>query len=214
MRYIEEGQLGLGSTMLPVAEGSGEGELWSFDLVQARLVEALIVARRRPDRERGWLTVQASWPSIVRDRALGDYDIRGYLGTTEDIPPPRMPLSSAEISRMEEAEGWLARFLEEEDRILVLLALGWLAAGRRIGWRRICSIIGAQVGEAALAKRYALAIARIACGLSGVGQAAVQMMVRRHRAEAARAAIGGAVSGAKSGRVRRRKVEYVIDYTD
>lgn len=189
---------------------SVSGEAWTFETVEARLVAALIVARRVPDRERSWLHVKAFWPPIVRERCLGDYDIRGYLGTTEDIPPPRVPLPPREIDAMEEAEDWLSRFLEPEERALVLLALGWKASGRRPGWTKIGRLLGVKLSRTALARRYLTAIAAVACGLEGKGSAAVRLMVRRMLAAEAREKAGaGVASAARTGRRRRTETEFV-----
>src|SRR3546814_7426400 len=75
-----------------------------------------------PDRERGWLAVKAYWLDLRRHNHFGDY------ADAEATPRP-LPLSRAEIRRMEEASEWLL-LVNERDRALVALAVSWLAGGR------------------------------------------------------------------------------------
>src|SRR3546814_357834 len=105
--------------MVPDVEGT---QFWTFEAVQERLVEAMLLWRRMPDRERGWLAVKAYWPDLRRHNHFGDY------ADAEATPRP-LPLSRAEIRRMEEASEWLL-LVNERDRALVALAVSWLA-----GWR-------------------------------------------------------------------------------
>ena len=67
------------------ADASDTGRVLSFEDVQERLVEAIRVVWRQPDRERAWLTVRAYWPDIQRHTAFGDYDDRGGDGTSSDV---------------------------------------------------------------------------------------------------------------------------------
>src|SRR3546814_532230 len=105
--------------MVPDVEGT---QFWTFEAVQERLVEAMLLWRRMPDRERGWLAVKAYWPDLRRHNHFGDY------ADAEATPRP-LPLSRAEIRRMEEASEWLL-LVNERDRALVALAVAWLAGGR------------------------------------------------------------------------------------
>ncbi len=189
--------------------------LWPYEMVEARLIEAMGVARRVPDRERGWMTLRAYWPDIVRERCLGDYDAYGYLGNSSDIAPARIPLNRAELARMQEAEGWLGRFLDEDARRLVVLAAGWMVSGRRVSWTRIGRIMGVKVGREAIKLRYLTAVAQIEAGLNGKGKAAVSASVRRQRMAEARRAMSDEAS--TQGRVRgqrRRRIEVDIIYSD
>ena len=188
--------------------------LWTFDAVEERLVAALCSARRVPDRERSWLHVKAYWPDI-READIFDYPGGGVDGVSHIRIRP-MPLSPAQVDQMEEAESWLGRFLDEGDRALVVLALGWLAAGRRIGWTRIARIMarsGPTLTRSALAQRYIKAIATVACGLNGKGPASIRYMVRqRLMADARRRA--GELPPVQGRRVWRRRVEVDIVYSD
>lgn len=189
-----------------------ENALWTFEAVEERLVAALIVARRVPDREASWLRVKACWPDIVRATWLGDYGGEGVDGVSEARVRP-VPLGRADIAAMTEAERWLGRYLDERDRVLVGLALGWMAAGRRVGWKRIGRIMGEAVTPPALKRRYTMAIARIACGLNGKGPASVQYMVKRRMlAEARRAA--GELPPVQGRRVWRRRIAVDIIYSE
>lgn len=190
------------SNTLPRMEG------WTYEAVEAALVEALVVARRVPDREAGWLHVKAAWPDL-RDADVFDYGGEGVDGVSHVRIRP-MPLANAQIDAMRRAESWLGRYLADEaDRLLVRAALGWLAAGRRIGWTRIGKVLGLGVTRQALQRRYLTAVARIACGLNGKGEASVKAMVRAQMLAEARSAVGAGVGGegsASRGRGQRRRV--------
>lgn len=141
--------------MVPEVEGS---QFWTFEAVQERLVEAMLLWRRMPDRERGWLAVKAYWPDLRRHNHFGDY------ADAEATPRP-LPLSRAEIRRMEEASEWLL-LVSERDRALVALAVSWLAGGRsQVPWRRLLRPLGVTFGADGLRMRYGRAINRIAVAL-------------------------------------------------
>ncbi len=147
------------SGSLPVPEG------WTYAVVEERLVEAMQLWRRSPDRERAWLSVRAIWPEITREWALGDYDARGYLGTSSDVPLKPLPIARAEMARMEEAGTWIGRFVPERDRRLVCVALGFKASDRRVPWLRLRQMMGVSFGAAGLSRRYERAIAAVVRGL-------------------------------------------------
>lgn len=197
---------GYPSTSLPQMEGL---KYWTYDVVEARLVEAMQVARRLPDRERGWLAVRAYWPSIVRERCLGDYDAYGYLGSSSDLPVARVPLASAEIDALDTSEGWALAYVPECDRKMVALALGWLVAGRRIGWRKLRLVLGWQIGPGAVQRRYERAIALICCGLNGKGAAGVKAVLGARARAGMMVADGDASVGQRS---YRRRVVVDIEY--
>lgn len=205
------------STTLPLMEGCASAVIWTFEAVEERLVAALIVARRVPDREASWLRVKACWPDVVRatwlgDTYLGDYGGEGVDGVSA-AHVRRPQLGREEIAAMVEAERWLGRYLDEDARVLVGLALGWLSRGRRIGWKRIGRIMGVSVTPTTLRQRYMLAIARIACGLNGHGDAAARDVLRRQLLSEARRAAGDApaVRGRKA---RRRPVVVDVVYCE
>lgn len=133
-------------------------EEWTFDLVQERLVEAMLLWRRMPDRERGWLVVRAYWPEMRRHHHFGDY-------ADVEASPRALPLSRDEVGRMEEASAWLM-LVGERDRALVALAVSWLASGRaQVPWRRLLKPLGISFGSDGLRMRYGRAIRAIAVEL-------------------------------------------------
>ncbi|HEX7856105.1 MAG TPA: hypothetical protein VF503_20690 [Sphingobium sp.] len=129
--------------------------------VEERLIEAMCLWRRSPDREAAWLRVKAMWPDITREWAAGDYDARGYLGNSSDVPLRPLPLVRAEVGRMEEAGTWIARFVGERDRKLVVMVLGYKASDRRPPWLDIKRRMGIPFGAAGLTRRYERAVSGI-----------------------------------------------------
>ena len=103
-------------------------DFMAFDDVEARLVEAMLLWRRSPDRERGWLHVKAFWPEIQRAgcfRVVG-----GEVDYPEEDPIPRpLPLTRAEVRTMTEASDWMA-LVPERDRKLVALGVAGMVSGR------------------------------------------------------------------------------------
>lgn len=203
---------GDGSTSLPSAEGCGE---WTYEMVEARLVEAMAVARALPDRERRWLAVKACWPSIVRERCLGDYDAYGYLGSSEDAPPPRVPIAGSDEARMWQATGWAVEWVEEPVRVILDAALAAQAGGRRPPWRRMVTQLGLGISGPALRDRYEAAIAAICCGLNGkpptrANIKAVLGALARRRMVAMPAGEGGDAAGRRRS---RRRVDVEVRYT-
>ncbi|SCW77497.1 hypothetical protein SAMN02927924_02803 [Sphingobium faniae] len=128
--------------------------MYSFADVEERLVEAMLVMRRLSDREAGWLRVKASWPDIVGEPEPGDYDARGYLGNSSDIPLRPLPATRNDIAMMEEAFAWVMA-AKAEDRRLIALAIGALARGeKRVPWMRLRKPMGIKLGAHGLRKRY------------------------------------------------------------
>jgi hypothetical protein len=118
------------------------------------LVQALLVMQRMSDREAGWLRVKACWPDIVRSYEAGDYDARGYLGNSSDIPLRPLPAARREIADMEEAFAWVLA-AKPDDRRLIALAIGALARGdKRVPWMRLRKPMGVKLGAHGLRKRY------------------------------------------------------------
>lgn len=156
---IDNGRVGL--------DASGDGRLLSFDDVQERLVEAIRVVWRQPDRERGWLTVRAYWPDIQRHTAFGDYDERGGDGVSSDVKLRPAALTRREVADAEEALGWLD-MIAPEDRKLVGLALTALAGGRRqVPWSRLLRPMGKTRGVDGLRRRYERAIGKVCRAVNG-----------------------------------------------
>ncbi|RSU21216.1 hypothetical protein [Sphingomonas koreensis] len=139
----------------------------SFDDVQERLVEAIRVLWRQPDRERAWLTVRAYWPDIQRHTALGDYDDRGGEGSSSDVKLRPAALTRAEVADAEEALAWLDA-VEPDDRKLIGLAISALASGRRaIPWGRLLRPMGKARGVDGLRRRYERALGGVCRRVNG-----------------------------------------------
>jgi hypothetical protein len=130
--------------------------LLTFAEVEARLVEAMEMCWRLPDRERTWTRVRAYWPEMRRHNHFGD-----YADTDPDARPRALPLTRAEIGRMEEAFGWLDR-IDPADRKLIGLAISALARGEaRVPWRALLRPMGLARGADGLRKRYGRAMSRV-----------------------------------------------------
>jgi len=148
------------------AEASKSGRFYSFEMVEDRMVEALQLWRRAPDRERAWLHVKALWPDIKRHAEFvavgGEHDRRQVV-----VEPKRPALTRDQVAEMVEASEWLA-YVDERDRRLVVTVLALKARGiTRILWSRIWERGGrGKPGPDGLRKRYSRAIADIAMTLS------------------------------------------------
>lgn len=164
-----------------------DADFWTFDAVEDRLVEAMRFAWR--DEPGNWpFAGDGPWALIVR--GAGDYDARG--GDMDAPPLPRLPLTRAERSRMEEAVSWLALLPDQGaaghkgvgrpraggacDARLVVLAARKLAAHRgegrgQVPWSLLLRPMGLNKGAGALAKRYGRAISAIAVALERDGAA-------------------------------------------
>lgn len=133
----------------------------TFADVQERLVEALIMLWRLPDRETGWQRLGSKdgpWDQIVAE--WGDY--------ADDDAQPSMPgLTRTEVAEMEEALGWMAH-VSDRDRRLVGLAIVQLArGGREISWRRLLAPMGLTLGTDGLRMRYGRALNAICVAENG-----------------------------------------------
>lgn len=166
---------GNASGSLPASEGS---VIWTYAEVEERLIEAMALWRRSPDRERAWLHVKAMWPEITREWAAGDYDARGYLGNSSDVPLRPLPLVRAEVARMEEAGAWVGRYVGERDRKLVVMVLGYKASDIRPPWLEIKRRMGIPFGAAGLTRRYERAVAVIVKGLDSAQRGSASAQVR------------------------------------
>lgn len=144
---------------------SGRPTFWSFDDVEERLVEALELWRRSPDRERGWLHVKAFWPEIRRSGVF--QIVGGEIDHPEEKPElkPR-PLTRAEVRDMMEASDWL-RHVPDADRRLVAIVLGYKVLGKQPSWTAIKRRLGISFGVHGLRKRYSRAITSICAALNG-----------------------------------------------
>lgn len=157
------------SNMILPAEGHLlPPDFWTFDMVQDRLVEAMIICWRNPDRERGWQTLRSAWPDVLRELSAGDYDARGGDLTSSEVALRPAALTRLEQAEMEEAFGWLDR-VPTDDRKVIGLAIAKLASGnhRTVPWRQLLRPMGLTRGSDGLRVRYGRAITSIANRLNG-----------------------------------------------
>ena len=141
------------------------GELMSYAEVEERLVAALLVCWRSPDRERGWMRLRSHWPEITRE--AWDYDARGGDGTSSDVALRPAAQTRAEVAEMEEAFGWLDA-VAGDDRRLIGLVLSRLARGdRQVPWMALRSKMGLRFGADGLRKRYERAMGKVCVAANG-----------------------------------------------
>lgn len=143
-------------------------DFWTFDMVQERLIEAMIICWRNPDRERGWQTLRSAWPDVLREVSAGDYDARGGDLSSSEVALRPCALTRAEQGEMEEAFAWLDH-VPVEDRKVIGLAIVKLASGkhRAVPWRDLLRPMGMARGADGLRMRYGRAITSIAHRLNG-----------------------------------------------
>jgi hypothetical protein len=146
------------------ASDAGKRLFWSFDDVEERMVEAMDLWRRSPDRERGWLHVKAFWPEIRRS---GVFQVVGNeIDHPEEKPELRpLPLTRAQVRDMMETSEWMAH-IPERDRRLVAIVLAYKVQGKKPQWLKIKKRLGIPFGAHGLRKRYSRAITSICSALN------------------------------------------------
>lgn len=137
-------------------------------MVQERLIEAMIICWRNPDRERGWQTLRSAWPAVLRELSAGDYDARGGDLSSSEVALRPASVTRAEQDEMEEAFGWLDHVAPEERKVIGLAVIK-LASGkhRSVPWGDLLRPMGLARGSDGLRMRYGRAITSIACRLNG-----------------------------------------------
>ena len=155
-------------TISPMEGDTLPTTFWTFTDVEDRLVEALLICWRQPDRERGWQATRASdgpWHLVMAEP--GDYDARGGDGTSSDVAIRPASLTRREIGEMEEAFGWVG-MLPADDRKVVALAIAELARGKReVRWSQLLKPMGLMRGADGLRMRYGRAINAICKAKNG-----------------------------------------------
>lgn len=140
--------------------GGGRDDLWTFDMVEERLVEAMLLWRRATDGEarfglRG--RISSIWRLALSEPA--------FIDIKEAALRP-LPLSRGDVARMTEASEWIA-FVPERDRKLVMAALAQLAGGRsQVPWIKLKHALGIRFGAEGLRKRYSRAVTAVANALN------------------------------------------------
>lgn len=131
--------------------------------IEQRLEEAALTLRRLPNPAgSGARGYGSSWPEVVRE-ARHAY---GYERARMRVVP-----SAREISRYEEAVGWLALLSDPVDRHIV-----WhRAEGYR--WRQVCHRVG--LARSTCGRRYAAALLTIEKALRVKGLAGVELPENR-----------------------------------
>lgn len=170
-----------------------EHVFYTFDLVEERLIDAMLLWRRAPDRERSWMAVRSLWPDIRRpgsEEHWWDPIDREFNLKPEDRPPPRpLPLTRAEVAEMNRVGEWLG-LVPEQDRKVVVLAVLALASGRtRVPWSRLLRPLGMKRGAGAIEQAYRRSIGTIAFRLNGRSEAEAKRLVQR-RGEGWQAVLG------------------------
>jgi len=139
--------------------------LLTFGDVEERLVAAMLICWRQPNRERGWQQLKAVWPDVFRHTALGDWG-----DTVDGVSNPDLRPASAtraDIAEMEEAFGWLDH-VDPADRKLIGLAISRLAGGAaQIPWLKLLRPMGLARGAEGLRKRYERAMGAMVRRING-----------------------------------------------
>lgn len=144
-------------------------EGWTFETVEARLIEAWGYLLRLPDRERAWLSsgTMGLWrqAGTSEREAWANYRIDG-ADYHADAVRPSMGLTVAQVTRMDEALGWLDH-VRPVDRKLVGHALRVRAAGySAVPWEKIRRELRWDAAADTLRKRYGRALYRIGAALN------------------------------------------------
>lgn len=144
--------------------------LWTPDMVQERMVEAVRAWWRSPGRvgpgSGGPYARDIPAALIIRETNMGDYDDRGYLGTSSDVPLRPASMTRAEVAARDVASDWMD-YVPVDDRRLVGLALVALARGKAsVPWMQLKREMGVVIGAGGLQRRYERALARVAAALN------------------------------------------------
>lgn len=137
--------------------------LWSYSLVNERLVEAMRLWQRAPGKigpGRG-NPFARDFPAelITKETRAGDYDARG--GDLDAAPIRTAAMTRAELELRDEASAWLV-YVPAADRRLVIICLAFQANGAsRIPWLEVRREMGIKLGAGGLARRYTMAITKI-----------------------------------------------------
>jgi hypothetical protein len=146
----------------PPSSGSvgASGVFWTFDAVEAAMVEAVELWRRSPGGGHWPFAGDGPW-QWVRSLEWGDY-------ADADAVPRAAPLTRAEVAQRDAVSGWLA-WVPGRDRKLVVLAIGHLVRGSaRVSWMRLKVEMGVPFGADGLRRRYGRALAGVCARLNGV----------------------------------------------
>lgn len=158
----------------PTSSQGSLGDFWTFDAVEERLVEALLLWKRSPGGGRWPFAGDAPWQLMTRRTRIEAGDFRGremqLRMQAEDAEETKRregcdrfgPLSRDEVARRDEASEWLAH-VSADSRKVVSAAIEQLAGGREnVDWTLVKRRIGAEIGNKGVYRRYTRAIGGIA----------------------------------------------------
>jgi hypothetical protein len=147
--------------------------------VEARLLQAMEVFARMEGNGRRWAT-DGPWrqmrllPSDVAKQlwlqSMDALQMRNMtpaeLRAMSALRPPRP--DSTMIDRAEEAAGWLGWIANEQDRLIVVLALPRKLRDGRVGWTGLVRAMGLGIARDQARNRYLAALGAIARRLNRV----------------------------------------------
>lgn len=136
----------------------GAKRIWSFAEVVEDLVEVMQMWRRAPGGGKWPFASDGPWHLIRKE--WEDWDAR------EPAPLRRLPLSIADVKRMDRVSEWLL-LAPEADRQLIVIVIGQLAQGvARVSWKKVRTLLDAENSPRGLGMRYSRAVTRIARALT------------------------------------------------
>lgn len=136
-------------------DASAGGSFWTFDMVEARLVETVRCWWRMPGGGAWPFASDGPWHLIRKQ--WEDWDAR------DPKPVGRLPLRRAEIAAMEEATDWLTYVPDERARQMLIVGLLERARGKtQTGWAALREQLREPLSPAAMSMRYSRAISFIA----------------------------------------------------
>jgi len=153
----------------------GSEGCWTFDAVEAQLVEAMGYLHRMPDRHRQRRMTASDGPwGLILPEAWGgevgfDVAIMQIEEARERMARERPPLTTAQVDRMNLTLEWVAAHVPArgELRRIVGVTIGYLAReGGRADWIEIRRRGGFRTSPDTLRKTYSRAIAMIAARLN------------------------------------------------
>jgi hypothetical protein len=165
------------------AEGSGlpqgdDPQFWTFDMVEARLAEAVRCWWRMPGGGQWPFASDGPWHLIRKQ--WEDWDAR------DPKPIGRLPLRRAEVAAMEEATEWLTYVVADGTRRLMIAGLIERAKGRKqTGWAALREQLQDPGTSAYMSMQYSRGIgfiANVLNAMSGVPYAPKGVRMRYPKA--------------------------------
>jgi len=136
-------------------------DLWSPDLVEKRLLEAIMTFNKGKSPASFLYNNGSSLPDYVK--SAGWFE-RAYATNT----PPKLGATTKQATEAEETLGWIWWCEPIEREIMKHVFLAKLRGRTRIPWRRIRKEYGYDMPRQTMARHYDRGLYRIACQLSGI----------------------------------------------